>query len=162
MKNTESNNELVPSQIVAITQWHNDRNLIDGATDMSQSEKLLEEYVELIAAQMPDHRPIDIYMATARMLESIFNKGRIKPVSSAKADEAKIDAIGDMNVVLINIAERNGVSYEDCLRAAYTDIRDRKGILIDGSFVKASDLPVFKDRIVELGLDYDKVIKDNS
>ncbi|CAL9959764.1 MazG-like pyrophosphatase [Vibrio phage D505] len=162
MKNTESNNELLPSQIVAITQWHNDRNLINGATDWSQSEKLFEEFIELIAAQMPDSRPIDIYMATARMLENIFNKGRIKSVSSSMAEEAKIDAIGDMNVVLINIAERNGVSYEDCMRAAYTDIRDRKGILVDGSFIKAADLFSFKDRIIELGMDYDKVVADNT
>ncbi|CAL9959726.1 MazG-like pyrophosphatase [Vibrio phage D518] len=162
MKNTESNNELVPSQIVSITEWHKDRNLIDGATDWSQTEKLFEEFIELVAAQMPDTRPIDIYMATARMLESIFNKGRIKSVTQFKAEEAKIDAIGDMNVVLINISERNQVSYEDCLRAAYADIKDRKGILIDGSFVKSSDLPSFRPRIEELGMDYDKVIADNT
>lgn len=162
MKNSECNNELVPSQIVAITKWHQDRNLIDGATDWSQTGKLFEEFAELVAAQMPGARPIDIYMAIARMLEDAFNAGRIKTVEEADAEEAKIDAIGDMNVVLINIAERNQVSYEDCMRAAYSDIKDRKGILIDGSFVKSADLPSFRPRIEELGMDYAKVIADNT
>ena len=37
------------------------------------------------------------------------------------------DDIGDMLVVLINIAERNNISLTDCLEVAYNDIKDRKG-----------------------------------
>ena len=47
-----------------------------------------------------------------------------------------IDDIGDMCVVLINIAERNGLSLEECLEHAYADIKDRTGQMIDGIFVK--------------------------
>lgn len=50
------------------------------------------------------------------------------------------DDIGDMMVVLINIAERNGVSLNECLGVAYNDIKDRKGKMIDGVFVKEADL----------------------
>ena len=39
-------------------------------------------------------------------------------------------------VVLINIAERNGLSLLDCLSHAYNDIKDRKGRMVDGVFVK--------------------------
>ena len=49
------------------------------------------------------------------------------------------DDIGDIIVVLVNIAERNGVSITDCLEVAYNDIKDRKGKMIDGVFVKESD-----------------------
>ena len=49
------------------------------------------------------------------------------------------DDIGDCMVVLINIAERNGLSLEDCMQVAYDDIKDRKGIMVDGIFVKESD-----------------------
>ena len=38
-----------------------------------------------------------------------------------------VDDIGDCLVVLINIAERNGLSLFDCLSHAYEDIKDRKG-----------------------------------
>ena len=47
-----------------------------------------------------------------------------------------VDDIGDCLVVLINIAERNGLSLFDCLSHAYEDIKDRKGKMVDGVFVK--------------------------
>ena len=50
------------------------------------------------------------------------------------------DDIGDMIVVLINIAERNNLTIEECLEQAYNDIKDRKGKMIDGVFVKEDDL----------------------
>ena len=46
------------------------------------------------------------------------------------------DDIGDMIVVLINIAERNNLTIEECLEVAYNDIKDRKGKMVDGVFVK--------------------------
>ena len=49
------------------------------------------------------------------------------------------DDIGDMLVVLINIAERNNLSLTDCLETAWDDIKDRKGRMVDGVFVKESD-----------------------
>ena len=50
------------------------------------------------------------------------------------------DDIGDMIVVLINIAERNGLTLEDCMQRAWEDIKDRKGKMIDGIFIKEGDL----------------------
>ena len=47
-----------------------------------------------------------------------------------------IDDIGDIIVVLINIAERNNLTIEQCLEHAYNDIKDRKGKMVDGIFVK--------------------------
>jgi NTP pyrophosphatase (non-canonical NTP hydrolase) len=46
------------------------------------------------------------------------------------------DDIGDMVVVLINIAERNGLSLTACLQQAWEDIKDRKGRMVDGVFIK--------------------------
>ena len=46
------------------------------------------------------------------------------------------DDIGDMIVVLINIAERNRMSIEECLEQAWNDIKDRKGYMRDGVFIK--------------------------
>ena len=50
------------------------------------------------------------------------------------------DDIGDMIVVLINIAERNGLSLTDCVRKAWDEIKDRKGQMRDGVFIKEEDL----------------------
>jgi hypothetical protein len=42
-------------------------------------------------------------------------------------------------VVLINIMVRNKLTMNDCLEIAYNDIKDRKGKMIDGIFVKEGD-----------------------
>lgn len=46
------------------------------------------------------------------------------------------DDIGDIMVILINIAERNGLSLRHCVEVAYNDIKHRKGKLVDGIFIK--------------------------
>ena len=46
------------------------------------------------------------------------------------------DDVGDIMVVLINIMVRNQVTLEECLQVAYDDIKNRKGRMIDGIFVK--------------------------
>jgi len=50
--------------------------------------------------------------------------------------QSVVDDIGDIIVVLINIAERNHLTLTDCLEHAYNDIKDRKGTMVDGIFVK--------------------------
>jgi NTP pyrophosphatase (non-canonical NTP hydrolase) len=47
------------------------------------------------------------------------------------------DDIGDIIVVLINIAERNNLTIEECMLVAYDDIKHRKGRMINNVFVKA-------------------------
>ena len=96
------------SYVAKISQWHHDRNLIQGSSDKDQFCKLIQEAGELS--------------------DSIC-KG--KSVS---------DDIGDMIVVLINIAERNKLTLVECLKQAWNDIKDRKGKMVDGVFVKESDL----------------------
>jgi len=51
------------------------------------------------------------------------------------------DDIGDIIVVLINIAERNNVTIAECLDQAYNDIKDRKGTMVDGIFIKETTMP---------------------
>lgn len=90
--------------IKKVTQWHNDRNLIDGATDKDQVLKLLQELGELS--------------------DNVCKGNDIR------------DDIGDMLVVMINILVRNNLSFDECLEVAYNDIKDRKGKMVDGIFVK--------------------------
>ena len=87
-----------------ITQWHHDRNWIEGATDKDQLAKLIQEMGELS--------------------DNICKGNDIR------------DDIGDMLGVMINIMERNNITIEECLAVAYMDIKDRKGKMIDGIFVK--------------------------
>ena len=90
-----------------VSQWHRDRNLIDGSDDKSQTLKLLQELGELS--------------------------------DSVRKEKPILDDIGDMLVVMINLCERNNVTLEECLQVAYDDIKDRKGRMVDGVFVKEED-----------------------
>jgi len=47
-----------------------------------------------------------------------------------------IDAIGDMVVVLTNLAHQRGVYIEECIQTAYEVINKRTGKMINGTFVK--------------------------
>lgn len=49
------------------------------------------------------------------------------------------DDIGDTLVILINLTQRSGTTLQECLQVAYDDIKDRKGKMIDGVFVKEGD-----------------------
>ena len=52
-------------------------------------------------------------------------------------DDAEIqDAIGDIVVVLTNLAELSKLRIEDCIDSAYDEISSRKGQMINGTFVK--------------------------
>jgi len=93
----------------AVIKWHNDRNLIDGSTDQAQLAKLTEEVGELARA-MRKEEPLANYQTA--------------------------DAIGDVLVVLINIANRKKLDLRVCLHRAYNEIKDRKGKMVDGIFVK--------------------------
>ncbi len=54
-----------------------------------------------------------------------------------KADQPEIvDAIGDIAVVLTNLAHLAGHNIEDCIDTAYNEIKDRKGAMINGTFKK--------------------------
>ncbi len=50
------------------------------------------------------------------------------------------DDIGDCLVVLIIMAKQLNLDIEACLDHAYNDIKDRKGVMLDGVFIKQSDL----------------------
>lgn len=52
-------------------------------------------------------------------------------------DNAELkDGIGDMVVVLTNLAHIAGTSIEECMELAWNEIKNRKGSMQNGSFVK--------------------------
>ena len=52
------------------------------------------------------------------------------------------DSIGDAYVVLTILAMQQKVDVRDCIDMAYQEIKNRKGKLINGTFVKEEDLKV--------------------
>lgn len=56
-------------------------------------------------------------------------------IDAATPEDAE-DAVGDMFVVLVQIARLRGIYLSDALEGAWNEIKDRKGTMIDGVFVK--------------------------
>lgn len=146
MINDHLNNQNLPVLVEHITEWHIARNLIDGTSSYAQTSKLLEEFTELVSAQMArmsGKTPTgeDVYNEVVAMLTILLERGRIKGITPENAEGELRDSLGDMGVVMINIAEREGTPLTECFAQAYHAIKDRKGRMIGGTFVKESDLP---------------------
>ena len=62
--------------------------------------------------------------------------GELAKATLEKDKDEIIDAIGDMVVVLTNLAHLNGLKIETCIASAYNEISQRKGKMISGTFVK--------------------------
>lgn len=60
-------------------------------------------------------------------------------ISKNQPEEIK-DGIGDTLVVLIGLSMQLGIDIKEALEMAFTEIKDRKGKLINGVFVKQEDL----------------------
>ena len=54
--------------------------------------------------------------------------------------EGQKDGIGDTVVTLICLSEQLGLDFEKCIAYAYNEIKDRKGKLVNGTFIKEQDL----------------------
>ena len=89
-----------------IRDWAKERGIYEKGTVRGQFEKLLEEVEELNQA----------------ILE--------------KDKRELIDAVGDCVVVLTNLSELAGVKIEECINSAYKEIKNRKGIMKNGTFEK--------------------------
>ena len=97
-----------PNMYDLIRAWATEKGIYKTGDSRTQYVKLMEEAGELAQALL-------------------------------KNDETEvIDAIGDMVVVLTNLAKLRGYNIEDCVASAYSVIKDRQGKMINGTFVKNS------------------------
>lgn len=100
------------SKYELIREWARNRGIYDKGDSKTQYVKLMEEAGELAQAIL-------------------------------KRDTPEIqDAIGDMVVVLTNLAELEDLKIENCIDSAYDVISKRKGNMVNGTFVKSGDIHV--------------------
>lgn len=149
----------------AITQYLNlhcdsweycDEDIIDALAE-SKAKQIMSKYVEGI---FNNDNGRQSYETLARKIVNRFTKiGIVKPENSKtqfmkvteelgelaeginkdKPEQIK-DSLGDVLVTLILLAEDLNLNLLDCLNFAWGEIKDRKGEVKDGSFVKEEDL----------------------
>ena len=92
--------------IKLIKKWAEKRGLLDNGIPLSQALKTKEEAEELVEA-----------------------------IKKGNPNEIK-DAIGDVFVTLVVLCSILKLKLEDCVAFAYNQIKDRKGKIINGQFVR--------------------------
>ena len=108
-KNSFSFQDKLASQsdmFTKIRRWAYERGIYDKGDSKTQYVKLMEEAGELARALLKNDKP------------------------------EVIDSIGDMVVVLTNLAKLEKLDIEDCIENAYETISKRTGKMMNGTFVK--------------------------
>lgn len=96
----------------------------------------LTQCVELWAIDRNLHTA-DPFKQLAKVIEEVGETAAA--MCRNKPDDIK-DGIGDGIVTLIILAMQHGLTTEECLAAAWDEIKDRKGKMINGTFIKEEDL----------------------
>lgn len=75
-----------------------------------------------------------------QMLKLMEETGELASAMARSNDSLTKDAVGDIVVVLTVLCTQLYISVEECIRIAYDEIKDRKGKMINGVFIKEADL----------------------
>lgn len=112
---------------------------------VSKIEQLIREYsaAEHTTAKIKQwaiDRGLDAADPAKQMLKLGEEYGELCRSLVVKNTSQVIDAIGDMYVVLVVLSMQLGLDIDDCINQAYEEIKDRKGRMINGVFVKDADI----------------------
>ena len=155
--------------IAKIEQWAEDRNIISGSKPIDQAMKLFSEFGELAdnVGKGRDCRDDigDVFVVLTIMskqlgfdfndckdvefCEGITTKQKvIELMTSLSAFAYNCDQYRDIRSGLFEsvsalklICCDLGYTLEECVQIAYNDIKDRKGQMVNGVFIKEGDLP---------------------
>ncbi|RDW21022.1 hypothetical protein CWR48_04210 [Oceanobacillus arenosus] len=85
-------------------------------------------------------RELDRAKPEKQMLKLVEEIGELAQGLAKGNMDQVVDGIGDTFVVLKVLSMQLGLDFEECIETAYEEIRDRKGKMINGVFVKEADL----------------------
>jgi|SRR5699024_4933095 len=85
-------------------------------------------------------RNLDTADPTKQMLKLMEEVGELAEGMAKGNLDQVIDSVGDVYVVMTILSMQLGLDIDRCIAMAYDEIKDRKGKMVDGVFVKESDL----------------------
>lgn len=166
--------------ILKIEQWAEDRNIIKGTKPIDQAMKLFSEAGELadnigkgrdvkddvgdclvvltiitkqLGGTVSELNFNSLNWAEADSKTLLLNLMNSMNEFTAYADNANFLHVGLLKRcinILSGIARNNKSTLEECVSIAYNDIKDRKGVVYNGLFIKESD-PAYKEALIKLG-----------
>ena len=149
--------------IAKIEQWAEDRNIIKGSKPIDQAMKLFSEFGELAdnvgkcrdcRDDIGDCMVVLIIMCrqlgipTIDLIQKDDDNYSMKEYvawagywmcSWVSSGMRNSEELGFIFSNLINIAHLHNVTLQECVQIAYNDIKDRKGLMHNGVFIKESD-----------------------
>lgn len=153
--------------IAKIEQWAEDRNIIKGSKPIDQAMKLFSEFGELadnvgkgrdcrddigdifvVLTIMCKQTNNELFLKTAE-LENLSLKQYVIELGlslnqfsyNCDTDSSCDDDVLVAVSCLSKIASLHNFTLKECAQIAYNDIKDRKGIMQNGVFIKEGDLP---------------------
>lgn len=149
-----------------VQQWAHDRNLIKGSTVQAQALKGLSELGELadnlakgkcIKDDVGDNCVVAVIVDTINgYVPTVYAKEareltEHEIMSNAAHDwayylDSEWAGRTDIPEFMWELCQIKGIDFEECLFTAWSDIKDRKGIMHQGVFIKESD-PRYKELV---------------
>ena len=114
-----------------ILDWAQERGILDASNPIKQLSKTQEELDETMDALLK--------LKDLKEQEQLSFAASKKDLESDYKEEI-VDGIGDMLVTIIILAELCDFDSVECLSVAYDEIKNRKGEMRDGLFVKEESL----------------------
>lgn len=106
------------------------------------------ELISKVLTWANDRNLIDGGCPKSQMLKCVSEVGELADNVNKQNDIR--DDIGDVLVTLIILSAQHDLDLLQCLQVAYDDIKDRKGVMLDGVFIKDTD-PAYTGALVVLG-----------
>jgi NTP pyrophosphatase (non-canonical NTP hydrolase) len=95
-------------------------------------------YTDLIR-QWAINRNLHTADPTRQMLKLVEEVGELAHAMARGENAGVIDAIGDIYVVLTILTMQLNLDINACIKQSYNVIKDRKGKLVDGVFIKEDE-----------------------
>jgi len=126
-----------------VHKWASDRDIYAQSTEEKQVDKFHEEAKEFEDGTTDRERKdaigdMAVCIINAQVFQGAENRGPIN-LDSIKS----LVDLGDYTVAMIALemlANHKGYSFCECLEMAWSEIKDRKGMMVDGLYVKYSNL----------------------
>lgn len=90
--------------------------------------------------QWAKNKGLDKAESSKQMLKVVEETGEVAAALARNDQDALRDGIGDVAVTIIILALQNDMDLYECLNCAYDEIKGRTGKMVNGVFVKSSDL----------------------
>ena len=117
----------------AMSEFFNEQNSLDSLINYADSKSSVFENIRAWAQVRGIYDEGNTIIQYVKLQEEA---GELAKALLTSDHEEIVDAIGDMVVVLTNLAHLEGVEIETCVASAYNQIKNRKGEMINGTFVK--------------------------